>query len=406
MTKTKIGLLCISLSYLYLIPQSVFAAWSVDTKNYFNEWQCTSTIGLNHIAKLDIQPKSQNPTLHKDSLYADFNHMVGGNPTLHYSIDDHVHGWYMNKATYNTTTNIWDISEEAKNPNPLSYGVSNFDGTDSDYVMGEYQIAGWGPTANKPGSQSKIPGVSETHDVSYTNIPSFGYPLWGSGPLGLTTIKETVRNPQYSDPNARSCLHMNATLFDYDAQKVPHAFTAFMFTQSASNPDDTSTWCQLPNGTLLKQGNYIYRYANNTIGWQLDVQAGMLDSMQAINYIYGSNSKFVTNNFAGKIQIADLHQSPPRSPQTKLDCSAGNIYVTEASGKENIFYFLAGPRLPQLIAEHDIYVAFANVPNQSIAGDITGDNHVNNDDFVAIKANFGNPYTIFDYNSIVENFGK
>jgi hypothetical protein len=40
------------------------------------------------------------------------------------------------------------------------------------------------------------------------------------------------------------------------------------------------------------------------------------------------------------------------------------------------------------------------------AGDVTNDNHVNNDDLDVIKAKFGNPYTIFDYNNLVENFGK
>lgn len=40
------------------------------------------------------------------------------------------------------------------------------------------------------------------------------------------------------------------------------------------------------------------------------------------------------------------------------------------------------------------------------AGDYTGDGHVTLDDYTVVKNNFGHPYTIFDYNQLVENFGK
>lgn len=42
----------------------------------------------------------------------------------------------------------------------------------------------------------------------------------------------------------------------------------------------------------------------------------------------------------------------------------------------------------------------------STTGDLTNDGHINDDDFTVIKAKFGNPYTIYDYNSVIENFGK
>lgn len=45
-------------------------------------------------------------------------------------------------------------------------------------------------------------------------------------------------------------------------------------------------------------------------------------------------------------------------------------------------------------------------PNSFVPGDITGDGHVNEADFVKIKVNFGRPYTIFDYNLIVANWGR
>lgn len=43
-------------------------------------------------------------------------------------------------------------------------------------------------------------------------------------------------------------------------------------------------------------------------------------------------------------------------------------------------------------------------PPQSTPGDYTSDGHVNNTDITVVQSNFGNPYTIFDYNSVIEHF--
>ena len=40
-----------------------------------------------------------------------------------------------------------------------------------------------------------------------------------------------------------------------------------------------------------------------------------------------------------------------------------------------------------------------------VPGDFNGDGHVNQADYDLLVANFGNPYTIFDYNTLVGNFG-
>ena len=44
--------------------------------------------------------------------------------------------------------------------------------------------------------------------------------------------------------------------------------------------------------------------------------------------------------------------------------------------------------------------------NQTIPGDFNGDGNVDGADFTKIKAEFGHPYTIFDYNLLVGNWGK
>ncbi len=46
-----------------------------------------------------------------------------------------------------------------------------------------------------------------------------------------------------------------------------------------------------------------------------------------------------------------------------------------------------------------------NDPNP-LPGDLTGDGHVNLSDYQLLLSHFGNPYTIFDYSQLVENFGK
>ncbi len=42
----------------------------------------------------------------------------------------------------------------------------------------------------------------------------------------------------------------------------------------------------------------------------------------------------------------------------------------------------------------------------SLPGDLTGDGHVDLEDYQLLLGHFGNPYTIFDYSQLVENFGK
>ena len=55
---------------------------------------------------------------------------------------------------------------------------------------------------------------------------------------------------------------------------------------------------------------------------------------------------------------------------------------------------------------HDIGLATFSLPLKTvIPGDLNGDGHVNIDDYNILVKIFGNPYTIFDYNVLVGNFG-
>lgn len=47
-----------------------------------------------------------------------------------------------------------------------------------------------------------------------------------------------------------------------------------------------------------------------------------------------------------------------------------------------------------------------STPPPTTPGDFTYDGHVNNNDITVVQSHFGNPYTIFDYNTVIENFGK
>ena len=148
-------------------------------------------------------------------------------------------------------------------------GVSSHDGSLSDFVFNEYFTSGWGPFANKPGAQSKIPGVANERGQffgPYANRLTIGYPLIGRGPLGLTSIETPVQN-QLPDINTRTCLHMNPTMFT-DASRRP-SMAVYLFTNGP--PPSRRSGCTLPDGRKIGPANYIYRYQGLHLGWQLDI---------------------------------------------------------------------------------------------------------------------------------------
>ena len=331
--------------------------WSADNVNYFDKWSCSSATGINHISKLGILPSGTHSTSYwKDSLYADFRQFVGGNPVIYFTSGDYNRKslFSLEKAIYSLASGTWEISNILTNSaNPG--GISSFDGTQTDYIMNEYYIPGWGPTDNKKGSESKIPGVRQNHVYS-SNV---NYPLWGIGPLGLSTIREKIQGNY--DRNVNTCLHMNPTLFNFDSNGIPHSFMAQLFANTPSTP------CTLPNGTKLQTGYYVYNFVNNTIGWQIDLNKGLVYDTRgldnAFNFILGT-TKFLKAIWEGKIDVVNLNDSAPRTAKTVLDCSKANVFFSEPSGREDWIYFLADPP-PHFYKSgtndvyiHDIFVAF------------------------------------------------
>jgi hypothetical protein len=55
--------------------------------------------------------------------------------------------------------------------------------------------------------------------------------------------------------------------------------------------------------------------------------------------------------------------------------------------------------------DQSLMVRTASSPTP-VSGDLNNDNHVNQSDFELVKSGIGTKYTIFDYNSLVTNFGK
>lgn len=385
-------------------PES--SGWGADTTNYFTQWQCTSTTGINGIYRLDIASLGKHSSLFwKDSLFVNNVDYVDGAPVVYFTagLTSSIPKFSLKKAIYNKTQNKWQVSDVLNHPNPILGGFSSQDGIGDDYILNEYGIPGWGPTSHKPGSASKIPGVSNTPTAS--GIAS--YPLVGSGSLGLTTITNLIQNNAPSDFNR--CIHMNPTLFDFDSTGIPHSMAVYLFTTQ-----DTASACKLPSGEQLPHaGYYVYHYVDNTRGWQLDTATGLIDGTQTsvLNYIYGSNKQFMGARYDGTVQTIDLTKPAASRVNTVLDCSKSGIHMAEGSGQPNQIFFLGMTQeatmdqLPNL----DIYYAFNTNLQPSptpFPGDYTSDQHVNNDDITRVTSHFGNPYTIFDYNSIVENFGK
>lgn len=342
------------------------SGWS-DATNYFTTWGCSApTGGINTIRRLNIAPIGSHTTnTWKDSLHVDFNEYVGGNPVVYFTGGSafSVPTFRIERATFNSTTGNWSIADfDASYANPS--GISSNDGTSTDYVTNVYHQDGWGPSANRSGSVSNIPGVS-------TTAVGGEYPLLGTGTHGISTIR--ALHGSSADPNTESCIHMNPSLFDYDSNGSPQGMIACLWTgnSSASHPWPTDA-CALPpgtNGTASESAHYVYRY-NSSTGWQLDpdpVLAGdNCAEVGTVNHIQGSNKKFLVTRWEGRIDELDL-PSNTLTPGV-LDCTATPTVVNfaEASGQPNQIYFIAtqptqyGPTNGQIdgIPTHDIYVGF------------------------------------------------
>ncbi len=327
--------------------------WAADDVDYFRKWRCTSPTGLDIIARLNVMPHERRaPTVWMDSFYVNFRRISDGYPAVFFTAGrkDGATLFSLKQAVYSAARQRWQVLDILDSPLQRG-GVSSMDGLDApaSYIMNDYSLPGWGPTANLPGSQGRIPGVAET-----SANPEIGsYPLTGEGPLGLTAIRSLVQTKGWG--GLRSCVHMNPKLFDYGRDGKPRAMTAYLAYQDKPNvPFDQP--CALPRGAPISElpgiGNYVYRYAGPALGWQLDLRTGLIEKVvretntNAYKLMRGSNTEFLRADWDFRIKVVDFAKpAAERRPRLILDCSArdaaGKPLVTggEPTGSESEVYF-------------------------------------------------------------------
>jgi len=356
---------CPSVSDDYLEPNYGSAKGWSDGTNYFKKWGCKSTAGFNNIARLNIIPLgTMGPNIYKDSG-ADWE---GEGDAIYFDLANlgAVGQWSMKKAVYNSSLNKWEIFSVLDNPK-IKGGISSHAGIGPSFVMNDYALPGFGPSTPVPGPQNKIPGVSKVSANS--EIPS--YPLVGSGPLGITAMTHTVYpvSPgKPAGPQGQTCLHVNPKLLDYDAQGVPHTLLVNIYKLPKTDP------FPLPPGAPVAQlpaGNYLYRFKGATLGWQLDLNAGMItDSLSDPNhradltprYLVGTKHGLVSTNWydGAVVDFIDLDKPVSNNAKRVLDCSASGIHIGDVSGSADRLYFAAAN--PNLKLERQKYHLSDKVP--------------------------------------------
>jgi hypothetical protein len=369
-----------TLSTLYPQPQKTASpsGFFADNVNYFKEWGCKSDIGITSIRKLNIATLEKtssgtyisyhDPRLWKDSLFLSPDEFSSGFPIVYFTQGLRDTPWKyhasstseslfnLRKAFFNAPDNHWYIGEQ-QNDYSDNLGISSQDGTRGDYVLNDNAYSGcnsyvsrnclldgWGPTANKPGSQSRIPGVLETPVDAGSAGKS--YKLYGYGPDGLSSIA------------VGRCTHGNPTLFDYTGPK--HGPRQMMVSIWYFNePSATKKLLGCPNTTstfskdgIIPNGNYIYMYEGAAKGWQMKrrvVYPGVWSSKsgnpEAINYIHHTANpyKFITGgHLMDPIQVVSLFDdtNDTATVQTALVCTAP-VSKGEPSGYTKAFIFHA-----------------------------------------------------------------
>jgi hypothetical protein len=346
--------------------------WS-DGKNYFDEWKCVSPEYFNTIERVNVMPLgTHRPQFSKDSLFVEFQDNI---EIIYFTAvnADYSSVFSLKKAIYSNDQNRWKIFSVLDYPNSRG-GLSSQDGRNKYFIMNDYSLPGWGPSSPIPGRSNKIPGVSDVNGGS--DVPS--YPLVGSGPLGITAIANTLHsspNPS-APPEARTCLHMNPKLFDYDSEGRPHSLIVNLWQGSGRKA------CPLPPGAPLSElpapGNYLYHYEGPTLGWQLDLRTGLVtDSVhndrsnamrQTPKLLSGSSRKFVMANWDGTVQFVDLNKPMNDNSRLVLDCRSSGVHFGEGSGKADRIFFQAVKadisaerqryRLSRNLLPIDIYVVY------------------------------------------------
>lgn len=342
---------CPSVASDYLAPNfPVPRGWS-DGVNYFSKWGCRSRIGVETIERLNIIPLgSFGREFQKDSLFVDpVNLTQGGTPIIYFTATskDEAPKWSLKKAVFDPKVQRWQIYSVLDSPNSVG-GLSSQDGHGRYFVMNDYSLPGWGPSSPVPGLQNKIPGVSRVSASS--ERPT--YPLTGSGPLGLTAMTNMLYPAETSGGvDGRTCIHMNPKLLGYDTNGVPHMLLANLW-QSAPNAKP----CRLPQGAPVDQlpapGNYLYRYGDAKLGWQLDLSAGLISDglhqsdhnqfMLTPKLLAGTADSLIVATWDGLVETFQVART--NTTRVLLDCKASGVHFGEATGSSTDFFFLAAER--------------------------------------------------------------
>ena len=395
--------------------------------NYFPEWNGDATVSpIRYIYRLGIHPLgTHSPKIAKDSLVLAQDEWSGGFPVVYYThaLMDVGEGsalygkervFNIERATYDRAQDRWFSAISLEAPGTM-FGVATRDGTRDDYIFMQYQYGmkrggngqwnpGQGPMANKPGGTSRIPGVMERlpqpgepdSDLYPDTRLLVGWPLFGRGPLGLTSILRACHGRGQPGSEVPDVILDNPTLFDYRADGRPRAFATSMYMQAGavdangryvgrfaefyippeaaalipkaaltSSPGGATA----PQGEpMLKPGDWVFRFddAHPEMGWQLDPNGWLDPQVDTINAISGSGDKFLTSDWTdSSVQLLD---GATKQRRKLLKCNAKpHAAMGEPSGTENLFIFL-GNRAPYMGAAfgldpnvfcHDIYLASA-----------------------------------------------
>jgi hypothetical protein len=395
--------------------------FKAEETNYFPLWNGDESIGqIRYIYRLGIHPLgTHSPKVAKDSLVLSQDEWSGGFPVVYYthSLPDVGEGsalygkdrvFNIERATYDRGKDRW-FSEVSLDAPGTMFGVAARDGTRDDFIFMQYQygmkrggngewLPGAGPMANKPGGKSRIPGVMERlpqpgepdADLYPNTRLLVGWPLFGRGPLGLTSILRACHGRGLPGSEVPECILDNPTLFDYRADGRPHAFAASIYMQAGSvdaNGKYVGRFAEIylppeaaalipkaaltvsPRGEpMLRPGDWAFRFddAHPELGWQLDPKGWLDPNVDTINSIYGSGDKFLTSDWTdSSISLLD---GATKQRRKLLKCNAKpHAAMGEPSGAENLFIFL-GNRAPyggatfgldEGVFCHDIYLASA-----------------------------------------------
>lgn len=393
-----------------------------DETDYFREWNGDPSVGpIRFIRKLGIHPLgTHSPSVAKDSLALAPDEWSGGFPCVYFTHSlpaaaqpgpafGKLRFFDIERASYDAPKDRW-FSQIVLDAPKTAYGVATLDGVRGHFIFGQYQhgmrrggagdwVPGIGPLANKPGGRSRIPGVMRRYprpgEADFALYPHpealVGWPLFGRGPLGLTSILHACHGKGLPYGEVRECLFENPTLFDYRADGRPRAMAVNAYIQTGS-VDAAGAYkgmvpgpLYLPTGAaklipthhltpsadgepMLKPGYWVFRFDDRRpeAGWQLDPNSRHDIGLHALNYVHGSGSKLLHSNWHESSIL--VYDAATRRTKRLLKLRAQpHVGVGEPSGTESVFVFLAcrwpyfgrAVGLDDGVFIHDIYLASA-----------------------------------------------